>query len=678
MPYIHEYPSQDDLTELQELMEQLDEADERVEKVVRAAAVDMEFYNDIREIYQRKGAQLVTKDAYYPYTALVGELMIGTDLDGRPLGLTRRQLNEHMLVVGRTGAGKTTFFYNLLDTLHEKDIPFMVFDFKNDYRHVVDDFDLTVINWRDLRFNPLQPPPGVTVAKWGEVLTETLAHATDLLIGSQSYFLEKLRQLYRLYEGESADGMYPSLFELRDLVRADEIPMSSPKFSYKERVDGRLTMMTGFSGEIFDCSTGYPIEELLDKNVVFELQEPNQHVQTFVVETVLTWIFYYRDAIGHQQGLRHAILFDEAKRVFDANREKQPEAGFPPIDDLMGKVREFGEAMIVADHEPSKLTDSLKANTNAKLWMSLGAGHDVDEMATTFGVEDNKVDFTRTLDRGEAVLATAEQNPVPIRLPPYHVEKTPAEVALRDEMRAALDELAFEDRVRPERFWEAIGRFDHGDSAEGAAEKPEREADTDSSDWDVGEVAEALLASVNDQPFLAISERYDAINVGAKTGNEAKNELLTLDLVWEEEVDSKKPGRNPKLLELTDQGKRVLDDRGYEVAAVGRRGITHRYWQQQVKEQYEADGFDVEIEHAVGREHIDVYAERDGEQVAVEVACSPEHEVANIRKCLNYGVDRVEVVTLGDDIRNRIEVAVRNEFGEVPDQVAFVSASEYA
>lgn len=32
----------------------------------------------------------------------------------------------------------------------------------------------------------------------------------------------------------------------------------------------------------------YPVEELLDRNVVLELQEPVREVQQFVVETVLT------------------------------------------------------------------------------------------------------------------------------------------------------------------------------------------------------------------------------------------------------------------------------------------------------------------------------------------------------------------------------------------------------
>lgn len=264
---------------MQELLESIPSVDDdELEDVVKAAGLDRDRYDDLRESYQRKKLiEQPVERPYLPYTDLDGEFMLGADPDGHPVGVTRRELNEHMLVVGRSGAGKTTFFYNMIDTCNDKGLPVLVFDFKNDYRYAAGDLDLSVVNWRELKFNPLSPPPGVRPGKWGEVLADTFAHATDLLIGSESYFLEKLRQLYRLYD--EADGeVYPSLFELRDLVDADEIPRSSPRFNYKERVLGRLTMMTGFSGDIFDCSRGYPVDVFLSENVVLELQEPNQYV----------------------------------------------------------------------------------------------------------------------------------------------------------------------------------------------------------------------------------------------------------------------------------------------------------------------------------------------------------------------------------------------------------------
>lgn len=171
-------------------------------------------------------------------------------------------------MVGRSGGGKTTFFYNILDTLHDKDIPFLVFDFKNDYRHVVDDFDLVVLNWQDLKFNPLQPLPGVRPERWAEALVDVWAHAMGVFVPSKGYFLRKLRQLYQLYEDEIEEGLYPSLFELRDLVQADAIHPSSPRFSYMERLENRTTMMTGFSGDSFDCARSHPTEDLLDQKAL--------------------------------------------------------------------------------------------------------------------------------------------------------------------------------------------------------------------------------------------------------------------------------------------------------------------------------------------------------------------------------------------------------------------------
>jgi uncharacterized protein (DUF2249 family) len=650
------YVSQRELDELKELMERVDEPEAKIAQTLKVAAANPDTYENLREMYSLKAAQVATKDAFYPYEDLDGQFVIGETPDGEALGLTGEHLNEHMLLVGKTGSGKTTFFYNLMDLLADADLPFLVFDFKHDYRHLIDEHDLLVINWENLKFNPLEPPPGVQPGNWGEILSDTFAHATDLLIGSESYFLEKLRVLYDLYEVE-ATGRYPSLFELRDLVAADEISQASPKFRYKERVSSRLTMMTGFSGDIFDCSSGYPLEDLLERNVVIELKQPNQYVTNFVVETLLTWIYYYRDAIGQRQGLEHMVLFDEAKRVFDVNRERQPESGYPPIDDLVGQVREFGEGLVVADHEPSKLTDSIKANTQVKLWLTLGSGADVEEMAQTFGLDRDEVDFTRTMETGEALLKLADQDPVPIILPDYTVEKEMTGDDLRMEMAPELSALPTRERFRPSAFKETIG---------------------ETVDADVSEVTEALLVSVTEQPFLSMAERYEAIGVGSKKGNEAKNKLVTLDLVREVEISTGRPGRNPKLLELTSRGRDVLEDRGYTVAETARGGIEHRWWQHQVTESYEEDGFRVSVEHAVGQQHIDVYAVRGDEAVAVEVALSPEHEVANVRKCLDHDVDRVQVVYTDTDVKETIRDRLQDEMGTVPDPVEFVQAAEFS
>lgn len=428
-------------------------------------------------------------------------------------------------------------------------------------------------------------------------------------------------------------------------------------------------MLTGFSGSIFDCSAGYPFERLLDRNVVLELQEPVREVQQFVVETLLTWIFYYREVQGHRQRLRHVVLFAEAKTVFDRQREENSDVPHPPVTELLGRVREFGEALIVADHEPTKLSDSLKANTNAKLWMSLGSGKDTAEMRRTFGLEDEETDYTRTFEKGEALLTVADHDPAPVDLPDYQLEKSVTEEEIRREMRPELESLSWEERVRPDLFLSTVGA------------DPEPAADADEPATGASglhEVAEQLLVSVTEAPFLSISDRYDVIGVGSKKGTAAKQALLEQDLVHETEVWNGKRGRNPTFLELTDAGRTVLEEQGYDIAETGRRGIEHRYWQQQIKQYYEDDGFDVEIEHAVGQESIDVYAERGDEAVAIEVTRSAWHEVENVRKCLDYGVDQVRVAYLEDSVKDQVEAAVEEAFDDMLGRVAFVAISEFA
>jgi hypothetical protein len=160
-------------------------------------------------------------------------------------------------------------------------------------------------------------------------------------------------------------------------------------------------------------------------------------------------------------------------------------------------------------------------------------------------------------------------------------------------------------------------------------------------------------------------------------GTEVKDEVVDEGFVREVPVRTGKRGRNPTMLELTKKGRAVLEAYGYDVSKTGRRGIEHVYWQEQIKEFYEAEGFDVTVEFSVDEGRIDVYAERDGEAVAIEVARSPEHELENIEKCLGFGVDRVRVVYLEKRVRDRIEAAVQQAFGEVPSEVEFVPASEF-
>jgi hypothetical protein len=149
-------------------------------------------------------------------------------------------------------------------------------------------------------------------------------------------------------------------------------------------------------------------------------------------------------------------------------------------------------------------------------------------------------------------------------------------------------------------------------------------------------------------------------------------------LLREVSVDNKKRGANPEFLDLTDSGRAVVEDLGYDSSTVGRGGVEHRYWQHRIKEYYEEQGYEATIEYPVSEGEIDVYAESGDRNVAVEVARGPEHEVENIEKCVKAGVDKIQVVYLDGSVKDTVRSATEQEFGEIPGIIEFVSASTFS
>ena len=78
-----------------------------------------------------------------------------------------------MLIAGMTGTGKTNLAFRILVELRKKKKPFMVFDWKKNYRDL-----LQLADMRDVlvytvgkkivpfRFNPLIPPAGTSPGEW--------------------------------------------------------------------------------------------------------------------------------------------------------------------------------------------------------------------------------------------------------------------------------------------------------------------------------------------------------------------------------------------------------------------------------------------------------------------------------------------------------------------------------
>lgn len=112
----------------------------------------------------------------------------------------------------------------------------------------------------------------------------------------------------------------------------------------------------------------------------------------------------------------------------------------------------------------------------------------------------------------------------------------------------------------------------------------------------------------------------------------------------------------------------------------GRGGAEHKYLQELVRSWGQERGFLATVEKVVleGAGSVDVALERQGYRLAVEIAMttSPEHETANVRKCLDAGFDEVAVVSLKRRALSRVEEALCELAEEERSRVFLLSPEE--
>jgi len=194
------------------------------------------------------------------------------------------------------------------------------------------------------------------------------------------------------------------------------------------------------------------------------------------------------------------LIFDEAKRVFDVNKEFRQvtsEMGVAPIDIITDEIREFGEALIVSDQEPSKLTHSIKANTYVKIVGFLGHGKDIDDIAEAMDLSGEEREAITKLERGEWLVKLAGRytKPFMIKSKDFPVRKDVSDEELRKIMKPVIEKLT--------RICEV--------------EKPEREVDLSLS-----EDAWKLLVHVNNCPFNGMVSRARKLGFSGRRIEKAK------------------------------------------------------------------------------------------------------------------------------------------------------------
>lgn len=567
-----------------------------------------------------------------------GEIKIGRVTQGAKelydFGLLRKELNQHMLITARSGAGKTTLIIQIIRQLISASIPFLVFDYKRDYRHLIRHCpELVVVSWRDLRINPLEPPPGVSFREWKQQFLNIFGHVEAIWHGSTQYLLGAMDKAYE------EKRRVPTLEEVyRKVVEANETARKMRE--YASVVETRLYGLISKLGETINSEkTLIDMEKLLQLPVVLELDGLGRDEADILALWLFYWIYAYRRAKSMRGKLLHVLIIDEAKRIFTGSEQYSQTtaeySGIPPADLVCDEIRDFGEAIVAADQEPTKLSNSLKANTYTKITGYLGNGRDIDDIAEAMNLSDEEREAISKLEVGEWLIKLAGRyvKPFTIKSEDFPLEKNVSDEEVKARMKPLIERL--------------YRKFGEGSRDE----KPEAKLSEDA--W-------KLLENINSHPFSGISGRQRELGFSARRIERAKDELMMNGLIKRVEIPltSRRP---TSFLVLTSKALQILEAKGFDTGLwkhVGNVGFEHMLYQVLIRWQFKKLGYNAHVEVSLNGRRIDVLAVKDGRKVGVEVELNAKISLREKLKVANE-LDELYIVTskkLFHEIRERLEL----------------------
>lgn len=549
----------------------------------------------------------------------------------RPFGLNLNEINQNLLLSGRAGSGKTTLLMMILIQFIKMQLPFTVLDFKRDYRNLIRHTDnLHIYNWKTFRFNPLATPPNVDPIYWTQILSDVFFRSffpNYSATASKSVFMDILGSMLV----KDTKLSFPEFnTELGKILNAD----FSAK--YKERIRtfrGRIRPMLQVLGDMFNCRSGFPMEELLNKNVVLEFDGVSSEIQTFLVTTIFYWIFTYRINNTQRGSLKHCLIFDEAKMVFS----KEFASGSSPLSRLVSTAREFGEGLILSDQMPSSLGDAILANVYTQISLSLSSMKDIRGVSSAMGLnpEQKQVLNCLPLRTGICKMAGRYMKPFLFQLPDIRFDKSVTDEEVKKHMANKHD----------------------FDNEECVTVKHTKETSVSNEPViHLSENEKIMLDDIKNHPYNPLFKRTEQLGFTTYMTGKVCRELIKKSLISEVKVKpvSSGRGRSFVLFELTSDGKNIT---GSQNLGKGKGGLAHCYYQHQLSAFFSQKSWLCEIEEYRNGKACDIGLTKGQHKIAIEIAASnPSKELSNIEKDIAAGWNEIWIISTTAKIMEYIKL----------------------
>ncbi|MDP9987395.1 hypothetical protein J2S98_002562 [Arthrobacter oryzae] len=381
-----------------------------------------------------------------------GAVTLGVSPHGGRVTLTLGELNQHTLVMGLPGFGKTHSVHTVLRQLwNDHGIPFLVLDpAKGDYGGLIDSLrdrpkaapQRVVLDPEHVAFNPFVVPPGSSVhAHAGRVLGAFDA-ALQISARWPAGYLTLSRGLFRAYE-QCPAGEWPTLRSLYaavgDLIRTTPMDPKS-KADVTAGLLGRLESMV--RGPLGVALTGGPTSgidwhDLLNRPTVIEFRGfAGPAERSLVFGLLIAGLASVRENAEEEagKGLQHVTVLEEAHRVLGHTGTTEAE-GVRLLAEAIAELRGSGEGFLVVDQTPTVLHPVVRKVCGSLLTHRLVEREEREAAGSALLLDPRQIEDLGRLAVGQAVVYGAA------RVSAAVVNVTPPDATItltRRERRASL------------------------------------------------------------------------------------------------------------------------------------------------------------------------------------------------------------------------------------------------
>lgn len=594
-----------------------------------------------------------------PSNVLAGEYPIGKvfydDKEKADFSLREGEWIQHIGIFGRSGSGKTNAAFCLIQELLKAKKPFLVFDWKRNYRDLLAHHDniLVFTVGRDIarfQFNPLIPPKGTNPKTWLKKLNEIIAHAYYLGEGVMYILQKAVDTVYQEFGVYTGTQKYPTMKDVLNWLRNYETRGREAQWM-SSTLRAINTLCFGGMGKVLNVSTQISIEDLLTKNIVLELDALTNSDKVFFTEALLLWIHHFRLAQGSREEFKHAIIIEEAHHILLKNKKEL--TGAEMITDIiLREIRELGESIVLIDQHPSLISIPALGNTYCTIAMNLKHRNDVNTASDCMLLPSDEKEYLGRLEVGHAIVKLQGRwfNPFLVRFPLVPLKKgivTDSWVKShilrhsRNLGNEAADFRRFQATEKGNPEISPIPASDKGDLTATAAI--------------VSGIERQFIKDIVKFPYSGVVERYKRLGLSRRKGNACKKSLVSKGILETERVYD--GNKTLALLKLTRKGKDIAAQLGEKIKWSRRNGgMQHRYWRNKLAEHFRQKGWKATIEYPIGEgKTIDVLIEKQGRKIPIEVETGSTDPSHNIKKDLEAGFDYVIVAATNRDAMARMQ-----------------------